>query len=159
MNTKVKKILNKTANVLAIIIGIFVLLIAISSISASVGGRGYPSLFGYSAYAVKTDSMKGDKSDSFNKGDLIIVKLLDSVQKAELTEGKVITFYDMIGGVKELNTQRIVEVYNNGTAFETKGDNAPDKDSQIGAEDIVGVYSSKIPVIGNLILFTSPSKN
>ncbi len=159
--TKVKKVLTRTANILAVIIGVFVLFIAVAAISSM--SKGYTSLFGYSLYAVKSNSMEGDNPDSFNKGDLILVKLINSEQQSELKVGDVITFFDMLDtdgdGVskRELNTHRIKSITTIGSVIQitTKGDNSPNLDAPIdlGSEDIVGVYSSKIAGLGNLILF------
>jgi signal peptidase len=146
-NTKVKKILTKTANIIAVIIAVFVLIVAVSS----------TKIFGVTLYAVKSDSMKGDNPDSFNKGDLIFVKLINAEQQQDLKVGDIITFYDMINGKRELNTHRIVSIETVGTTTQitTKGDNASGEDTPIdmGSSDIVGVYSFKIGGLGNVILF------
>lgn len=155
--TKAKKTITKIVNVLSIIIGVLVLIVAISAISSM--SRGYSSLFGYTMYSVRTDSMEGDNPDSFNKGDLIIVKILSEEAKSDLEPGKVITFFDFIdindNGVKEevLNTHRIVSINTDNKQVTTKGDNAIGTDDTVDFEKIVGVYSSKIAGIGSVFLF------
>lgn len=162
MNAKVKKTLTVIANVLAAIIGVFVLLVAVSAITSA--SRGYPEFFGYTVYAVKTNSMKGENEDSFDKGALIFVKLLSDDEKQNLETGQIVTFKDRMDengdGVIDdvLNTHRIIDIERgeNGkiTALGTKGDNAPEGNTEHPAiSDVVGVYSSKINNLGSFVLF------
>lgn len=166
MNTKGKNTITKTANILAIIIGIFVLIVAISAVSSKA--KGYSSIFGYTVYSVRTESMTGDNADSFNKGDLIFVNLLDEEERANLKVGDVITFFTLIDvdgdGTPEraLNTHRIERINTIGDKEQiiTKGDNNAEVDStpiDKDSTDIVGIYSSKIPWIGNISLFVKSS--
>ena len=39
-----------------------------------------------------SNSMKGDKADNFQKGDLLKIKILDEEEKKNLQPGDVITF-------------------------------------------------------------------
>lgn len=163
METRVKKALTKTANILAIIIGAFVLLVAVSAIASAA--RGYSSIFGYTAYAVRSDSMEGEREDSFNKGALVFVKLLGDEEKDSLEIGQIITFNDQIdinndGKLEDaLNTHRIIDVFEaeGKVYYQTQGDKAaivdPNKKEQISSEDVVGVYSSKINGLGGVVLF------
>lgn len=163
MEKRVKKALTKTANILAIIIGVFVLLVAVSAIASAA--KGYASVFGYTVYAVRSDSMEGDYEDSFNKGALVFVKLLGDDEKSDLEVGQIITFKDWIdvnddGKLDEvLNTHRIIDVFeNNGDVYyQTQGDKAAklnsDKKEQVDSGDVIGVYSSKINGLGGVVLF------
>lgn len=163
MEKRVKKALTKTANILAIIIGVFVLLVAVSAIASAA--KGYASVFGYTVYAVRSDSMEGDNEDSFNKGALVFVKLLGDDEKSDLEVGQIITFKDWIdvnddGKLDEvLNTHRIIDVFeNNGDVYyQTQGDKAAklnsDKKEQVDSGDVIGVYSSKINGLGGVVLF------
>jgi len=101
------------------------------------------SFFGYSPLAVQSDSMIGDGQDNFAKGDLIIVRSLSADEIKNLKVGDIIVFRDMVGGIRALNTHRIIEVADDGgyLRFITKGDNNPVAD-QIAREpqDIVAIY-------------------
>lgn len=160
METRVKNITAKILNVLAVIVGVFVLIIAVTAISSAANGDKYSSLFGYTAYAVKTDSMDGDKADSFKKGDLIFVRLLEGEQRGGLTAGQIITFLDNIDtdgdGIKEkqLNSHRITAVRPDGS-YTTQGDKAGSEPDiyPVKPENVVGVYSSKAANLGNFVLF------
>ena len=86
-----------------------------------------PNFFGNGYLSVRSDSMEGLREDSFKKGDLVLVKLLDKEEeKASLQVGDVITFYDM--NLQMLNSHRIVDVYGTGDAltYVTQGDKAVD---------------------------------
>lgn len=153
MKTKAKTVLTKIANIIAIIIGVFVLVVAVAAITSKPNG--YAQFFGYTVYAVKTDLMEGNKPDSFNKNALIFVKLLGDEEKDSLEEDQVITFWDDIGGKEELNTHRIISKYeeNGNVYYYTQGDNAPDSDPAVNSEKVVGVYASKIEGLGGVVLF------
>lgn len=160
METKAKNILTKIANIFAIIIGAFVLFVAVIAIISASTKENYINLFGYTAYAVETDSMKGSKPDSFNEKALIFVRLLGEDEKGDLEEGQVITFWDYIGGKEVLNTHRIIEIDSNGN-YVTQGDKAavqnPDATETISPEDVVGAFSSKIEGLGGVVLFIQSS--
>lgn len=155
MTTKTKKALNITVNVIVCIIVLFVLILTINIIASS--GKGYTNLFGNAYVSVQTDSMDGDKPDSFKPGDLLKVKILSEKQKNELKEGDIITFYDYraIDGnnVRYLNSHRIVEIdeRENGRVYRTRGDNEEKADSMLRKnEDIIGVVVSHTAGLGRV---------
>jgi signal peptidase len=108
-----------------------------------------PSIGGYSPLIVLTDSMyPGIKS-----GDLIIVKAADA---EDVKVGDVIAFFDPDGSGTSVLTHRVVElVTENGTLhFRTKGDaNNAEDPSLAPAENLIGVYQSKINGAGNVAMF------
>jgi signal peptidase len=153
----VKSILNK---LISIVLGIAIIVVVAVSIYAFLSrGKGYASLFGYAALAVKSESMMGDNADSFNKGDVIFIKVLGKEEKRAVSVGQVVTFYDLIDvdgdGEYEvqLNTHRITKVLSDGAYVVTKGDNAQFEDTKRSTENIVGVYTGKLPWVGNLVMF------
>ncbi|MFA5449019.1 MAG: signal peptidase I [Clostridia bacterium] len=152
---KVLTIVNITANVLVVVISIFVLLFAIMAITNAKNG--YNNLFGSTILAIKTDSMEGPNKDSFNEGDLVVAKILNDKQKAELKEGDIITFWDMKDGKKVLNTHRIVEVKEAGggaKSFVTKGDKTTGNDPLEATSDtVIARYQFKVKGVGNILLF------
>ena len=112
-----------------------------------------PDLFGIAPLAVSSGSMRGDLDDSFDKGALIFVKLLDGEEKNELRDGDVITFTTSDVFV----THRIVSVNKNpegqAVSFVTKGDANNDTDGAIPADNVLGVCVSSIAGAGNFALF------
>lgn len=162
---KKKKILNTVVNVIVILIAVIVIIIAATSI-ASVE-KGYNSYFGYIAAAVKTNSMEGTREDSFNKGDMLFVKALSDAERLTLKEGDVITFWDIIDGVKALNTHRIIEVNEMRGAegqllaksYVTKGDNNINRDNTpVNYDNVVGLYTgNRAAGLGSVVLFLQSS--
>jgi len=153
MQKRTKKILNIALNVVIGIVCVMILLLAVSTISNR--NKGYNSILGYSLYAVKSDSMKGDAKDSFDKGALVISKVLKTdSEKKGLNKGDVITFKDLTADRKDfINTHRIVEVVANGDVYITKGDNSPANDPDTIYKDVIGVYKFHINKVGDAILF------
>ena len=74
----------------AIFAFIFVLVIVVGY--QSISGQ-QPHLFSHCLYYIETDSMKGNKEDSFPSDTVIISKLVDEEACYELVEGDVITFF------------------------------------------------------------------
>lgn len=156
-DTKKSTILMRVANVVTIIICIFVLLVAIAAITNST--KGYNNFLGSTVLAVKTDSMNGNKKDSFKEGDLIVSKILSDKKKAQLKKDDVITFWTLIEGKRELNTHRIVSVEEGAqVAYITKGDaNSGQDSSRVTTSDVVGKYQYKIKGMGSVLLFLQGS--
>jgi signal peptidase len=159
MNDKTKKILGIVVNVIVAIILVIVLFVTVNIILS--GSKGYTSFFGTAFVTVESDSMDGDKAESFSKGTLISIKILSSEEKKNLKEGDVITFYDVKDGERILNTHRIVDVTTQDGVvyYTTQGDNP-----KYGVDDtlrtdssVIGLYKGQIPVIGSVISFTHTS--
>ena len=138
---------------------IFSLIIfSISSISlkkdddiANIFGRGYVS--------VLTDSMAGDKKDSFSSNDLILVKVLDDESREKLREGDIVTFYrlkisTLPGTPSGFITHRIIRIFQLGdeTFIQTQGD-APGAlpDNPIHISEALSVYTGQIKGVGSVI--------
>ena len=66
------------------------------------------NIFGFGFLSVQSNSMYGELDDSFEKGDMIFVKLLDEAERENLNVGDIITYYDM--SIRAFNTHRIVEI-------------------------------------------------
>jgi signal peptidase len=157
MNQKSKKILSIIVNVVVGVILIFVAFITVNIIAS--GGKGYTSLFGTAFVSVESNSMKGDGEDNFEKGDMLVIRVLSDEQKNDLQVGDIITFYDNINGTKALNTHRIVSVVSNGV-YRTAGDNNVGDNGEVTwdstyryTDAIVGIYRGKVPVLGSVISF------
>ena len=112
-----------------------------------------------SPIGVITNSMHGDKADSFDEGDLIICDYVGSGEKGKYKEGDVITFTQDISGTGTpvLVTHRIYKVNEDGT-FLTKGDNNDTFDQNSGnsvvfpniaPDNVLAEYhGTKIPALG-----------
>lgn len=125
----IKKILNIVFNVLFYLFIIFLLVFAIANIrSRSEDGNNIPNIFGRGFLNVDSDSMDGQKEDSFVVGDLVFVKIVNDQEDLEdLKVGDIITFYDSLLNTDiKLNTHRIVEIQENAgvTYYITQGDKA-----------------------------------
>jgi len=108
-----------------------------------------PSVGGVFPMIVLTDSMYPD----IKSGDLIICNTLEP---EEVQEGDVISFFDPMGSGTSVVTHRVLEVIEEDgeLSFRTKGDNNNAEDQVlVPAENLVGIYRSRIPGMGNVAMF------
>lgn len=163
-----KKVVYIVLNVLFYAFIIFLLAFAIANISAKKHNN-IPSIFGYGFMAVASDSMEGNKEDSFKVGDLIIVRMPNEKRIDNLVaEESIVTYYDDSKGV--LVTHRLVDIIGEGTTaiYVTQGDKveldnpsanyAPGDDDLYLCEthydnEILAIYSSKIKGVGKVLAF------
>lgn len=151
-NEKQKKIINIVVTSVQIcVVLLAVILSAIILANPNVAnaeiGKGNTKLL-----PVLTDSMKGDKKDSFEKGDLVIAKTPKDVNALE--EGDIVTFKMSIGGTDQLNTHRIIQKAVDGDGkvrYVTKGDNTTGADAAIAAEEVLAVYKYHLNGVGGAI--------
>lgn len=104
-----------------------------------------PSVLGYKAYVITTDSMK----PTLNKGDIIISK---RQKEDKIKQGDIITYIQN----GETITHRIIEIkkHEDKNQYITKGDNNTLEDSEkVNYEQIEGVKIIKIPLLGNILSF------
>lgn len=162
-----KKTLGKILNIVVDVLIVLVLIVSVLTLTmvftTTQGGDGVPNLFGKAPVSVLSDSMKGDKEDNFNKGDLLLCDVVDGA-KTEFKVGDIVTFRQDINGDgnAELVTHRLYKQNKDGS-FQTKGDNNDIYDqaetnsiifSDIRSEDVLAVYhGSKISGIGGAIDF------
>ena len=114
-----------------------------------------PSIGGYSPMVVLTDSMKG----TIDGGDLVIVRKADP---SEVQKDMIISFFDPASKTgTSVVTHRVYDVhYVDGELFfETIGD-ANDKgdpddadDDLVPADNLVGIYVTKVPKIGSVVMY------
>ncbi len=153
LNEKQKQILNivvTSLQIAVVLIAIIISAIVIANpnvANAEVGG-GKTKLL-----PVLTNSMNGDKKDSFAKGDLVVAKTPDNPE--DLKVGDIITYKFELGGVKKLNTHRIIEVKKdtaNQTMYITQGDNETQSDSgSVYPEEVLAVYQYHLKGVGGAI--------
>ena len=117
-------------NVVFYILILLVLLFSISNIRAKNKNDQIPNIFGKGYLNVLSDSMTGDNTDSFNTGDMIIVKIANKKNISKLEVGNIVTFYDYRlasnkGAGSALDTHRIVYIdktNNDSYVYYTVGD-------------------------------------
>lgn len=105
-----------------------------------------PSIFGYKPFIVLSGSME----PKIKKGDLIFVKKTD-VDKIKVSD--IVAFRNSDDTV---TTHRIINVIktSDNVCFETKGDNNNVQDEEVICKSSVeGKYVSRIPKVGNAIIF------
>lgn len=165
MKGKLIKILNIIVDILVVCVLIVSVLI-LTMVLSSQGDASVPNVFGKAPITVLSDSMKGDKPDDFEKGDLLLCDVVDNRVDAKYKVGDVVTFkangVDINGDEKEdFITHRIYKVNENGT-YQTKGDanKTYDQDPKtngwgnIDSTNIYAVYhGSKISGMGDFIAY------
>ena len=109
---KVLKIAKIAGNSVFYAVIVLLLLFSIMNIRGTKNADSYPNIFGRGMLAVVTDSMDGDLEDSFQAGDLIVVKTFKEKNFNDLEIGDVVTYYDEDAndGKGGLNSHRIVHV-------------------------------------------------
>ena len=108
-----------------------------------------PNIGGIFPLIVLTDSMYPE----IHSGDLIICHQEDA---KDIEKGEIISFFDPAGNGTSIVTHRVIEVVeeNGNISYITKGDfNNTEDRLPVTADKVVGVYSMRIPVVGNVALF------
>ncbi len=158
----------KALNIALIVFEIAIVIVAIAFSISILLSTGYESNsdFGESSIRlmpVLTDSMAGDKEDSFEAGDLIIVKSAEKVDLSTLEVGDIVTYLDYVGGDLQFVTHRIIDIEESEMSdggvireYTTMGD-AEDPETAITkklyAGDIKGVYVGKLAGVGNAVFW------
>ncbi len=160
-----KKVLNKILHIVVDVLIIAILIISVFILTVALTARnseGVPNVFGKAPIGVLTDSMKGDKPDDFNKGDMLICDVVGDKVSAKYKVGDVVTFAADIDGNGERDyvTHRIYKINKDGNML-TKGDNNDtydqDKNNQtvfpeILNTDVLAVYhGTKINGLGGVL--------
>ena len=108
-----------------------------------------PSVGGYFPMIVLTDSMDPE----IQSVDLIFCH---TVEAEAVQVGDIISFYDPMGNGSTVVTHRVMEIKDEGNelSFITKGDNNNTEDQMpVQAEDVIGLYKSRIAGAGNIAMF------
>ncbi len=108
-----------------------------------IGKEKIPEIFGYRNLIVLTGSM----APTFQKGDVVIVKETDEIQKND-----IISFEQN----HTIVTHRVIEIKEEkGTiSFVTKGDaNSGIDEEEVKKEEVLGKYVTAIPKLGTILLF------
>lgn len=170
MNTKAKKIISISLNVLVWVFLAFAVLVTTLTFASKNDKDGIPSVFGKSFVTIQSDSMKSDQPESFKKGDMLIVeKIAYGDQAKELEVGDIIVFRSKTdinrNGIvgDDINTHRIIEKKVNGTSvsFITQGDNrvmCPNPDGEISYTEVLAVWEEgKLAGVGGVADFLRSS--
>lgn len=108
-----------------------------------------PSIGHFFPLIVLTDSMYPE----IQSGDLILCR---TAEPENIAVGDVIAFFDPAGNGTSIVTHKVMEITekDGSLAWKTKGiaNNAEDRDP-VPAKNLVGVYRSRIPGLGNVVLF------
>ncbi|MFH0766583.1 MAG: signal peptidase I [Bacillota bacterium] len=106
------------------------------------------NIFGRGFLSVQSESMSGDRTDSFEMGDMVFVKMLDDEGRDNLAIGDIVTYFDLT--LRAFNTHRIIDTYvNDGELFLiTQGDNTPASDQPIRAAEALALYQSNWSGVG-----------
>lgn len=151
------KVLTAVGIVLCVIL-IPILVINVTMIVKSyINPDEYPSFAGINLMIVKSPSME----PAIMNGDLIIV---NSVSPEEIkgesvpgaSDGDIISFFDPEGSGTTVLTHRCVEAINEGGQlyFKTRGDaNNTEDPTLVPAENIIGRFSTRIPVAGDIAMW------
>ena len=163
MNNTAKIILNIALKVVTWILVAFTVFMMIFTIfTVTTVDRNDRSIFGVKFYIVQTDSMSlseynKDMDVHFNAGDIIIVK--EVKDRRALEAGDVIAFMSTnTESYGETVTHMIREVKTNANGkvigYVTFGTNTgTDDEALVEPEYILGVYTNKLPGVGNFFAF------
>lgn len=153
MSENKEKKQGKVGNIIGVVLCVILIPILLANVTMIVKGlinpNKVPSIGGYSPLIVLTDSMFPD----IKSGDLIITKAADA---KDVKVGDVISFFDPDGSGTSVLTHRVVElVEEDGKLFfRTKGDANNSEDPSLApAENLIGLYQSKINGAGNVAMF------
>lgn len=146
---KTKKILRIIGDVVFGLFMVFILFFAISNLRAK-STNNIPNLFGRGYLTVDSDSMNGDKKDSFKTGDLITVKVVKNGCDS-LKVGDIATYYDIFE--RKIITHRVIEVHAEDKYYVFEGDNplAKGQTTNVTYSEIIATYTGKVEGLGTTV--------
>ena len=148
---KSNKLISAIALVLCLLFGAMLICNLTIIIKGSLHPERPPAVLGVTPMVVLSGSMSGDAPDHIEVGDLIFVGPVED--PATLEVGDVIAYMEG----KVVVTHRIIDIQYTDAGeplFYTKGDanNAADR-LPVTADNLVGIYQSRIPKVGDFALF------
>lgn len=162
MNTS-KKIMNIALKVVTwLLVAFTVFMMIFTIVAVTTVDKNDRSIFGVKFYIVRTDSMSLSENNKdmdvhFNAGDIVIIKNVENPK--EMQAGDVIAFMStnsesygetvthMIREVKQSEDGKVLGYVTYGTNTGT------DDEALVEPEYILGVYSGKLPALGNFFAF------
>lgn len=145
---------NGFLTVLSLILCIFLVVLLAGNLTIIIKGSLHPeqppSVLGYSPMVVLSGSMSGTQEGHIEAGDLIFVR---EEEPENLNTGDVIAY--MSDGTTVTHRITAIDKAEDGSLlFTTKGDaNDAEDPEAVTEEQLVGVYQSRIPKIGDFALF------
>ena len=158
---KIIKALKICGNVLFYSLIFLLLFFSISNLSVK-SNKDIANVFGRGFLPVLSDSMEGNNADSFDKGALVLVKLLGDDDKDNLKVGDVVTFYDL--NLAALNTHRVVHMtpsyivtQGDKTAasapYIVGGDNAGVQYEMVTYDNIKAIHTGHLGGVGSAVSY------
>ena len=162
MNTT-KKILNIVLKVVTwLLVAFTVFMMIFTIVTVTTVDRNDRSIFGIKFYIVQTDSMSLSENNKdmdvhFNAGDIVIITNVDDPR--DLHPGDIIAFMStnsvsygetvthMIRDVEKTDDGKVIGYVTYGTNTGT------DDEALVEPEYVLGVYSGKLPGVGNFFAF------
>ena len=159
---KLKRVSKIAMNVSFYMIIIALILFALANMKIKKENN-IANIFGVGFLSVQSNSMFGESDDSFEKGDMIFVKLLDETERQNLEVGDIITYYDM--SIRAFNTHRIVEINLEEDFVVTQADYNPvsqsentSPDQPIKLDQAIAIYDGHVANLGTTLDYVqSPS--
>jgi len=152
METKQKplsiRILKITLNTLFYLVILMLLIFSIANIKLKKVND-IANIFGIGFLSVQSESMEGNLPDSFFKGDLIIVKMINEKNIDELKELDVVTFFDL--NINQFNTHRIIRMEDEEGVMITKGDANSTEDDPISIDQVLAKHITTIKGLGKTL--------
>ena len=152
---KLKKVIKMSMNISFYVIIISLILFAVANMRIKKENN-IANIFGYGFLSVQSNSMLGELDDSFEKGDMIFVKLLDETDRENLSIGDIVTYYDM--SIRAFNTHRIVKVNLEEDYVITQADYNPvsqsantSPDQPITFDQVIAVYDGHVAKLGTTL--------
>ena len=152
---KLKKVIKMSMNISFYLIIISLILFAVANMRIKKENN-IANIFGYGFLSVQSNSMLGELDDSFEKGDMIFVKLLDETDRENLSVGDIVTYYDM--SIRAFNTHRIVKVNLEEDYVITQADYNPvsqsantSPDQPITFDQVIAVYDGHVANLGTTL--------
>jgi len=150
-----KKVLSISLNTLFYLIIIVLLLFSLANIKIK-RENDIANIFGTGFLSVQSNSMFGEEDDNFEQGDMIFVKMLETEDVYDLKKGDVVTYFDIT--INAFNTHRIVEINKEEKYLITQADynyvdnnTVTEPDTPIAFSEVLAVYKSKAPNLGNAL--------
>ena len=150
-----KKAVNISFNIIFYTMLVVLTLFALANMKVK-NENNIANIFGYGFLSVQSNSMFGELDDSFEKGDMILVKMLSDQDKVNLQVGEIVTYYDL--SIKAFNTHRIVEIDLDEGYVITKADYNPvtqqpnyNLDQPVALVDVISKYQSHTTNVGNVL--------
>lgn len=119
-------------------------LICVVAVQAFKGEQ--PNIFSYCYYYIETGSMKGDNKDSFDKGTVILSKLIKEKDCYSLKVGDIITFTPQdknLPSYVTTETHRIISIDYETKTIVTQGDANSSSDEPISFKDVKSKFILK----------------